>query len=508
LRWLHSTECVASQAGRIVALGGLLLASPLQGQNALAKRLDRLLDQPPFDRASWGVVLTDSTGKLLYERNGNRLFVPASNNKLVVGSAATVLLGPDFRITTSIYGGGPLENGVLNGDLIVYGRGNPMFSRHCYGVDTLAPGACDSLWAGMDALADSLAARGVQNIAGAIVGDGSYFESQVLHDAWEQYDLNWWYAAPVSGLGFNDNSVDITWKPGPKVGSPASVSFAPDLGFFLFENRSRTTPAATPRTLDFFRQPGTMLVWAEGTVPLDNAGRTEYFALPDPNLYFAVALRAALARKGISVAGPSLSTTDSLRYREVRQSPALVALTSRPLSDLMFPILNSSQNWFAEMLLKMLGRERGAGGSWSEGLRVERRFLLDSVGVDSTAFAVSDASGLAKNNLITPRAFTQILGFTRRHPNGAAFLRALPHAGQPGSLNGRFKGTPLEGRIIAKTGSVSRVNSLSGYIERDKGGPLIFSIMVNNQGAAYRATLNQIDSVVVQMGEEGKGKRE
>jgi D-alanyl-D-alanine carboxypeptidase/D-alanyl-D-alanine-endopeptidase (penicillin-binding protein 4) len=360
----------------------------------------------------------------------------------------------------------------------------------------------------MDALADSLVARGVQHVTGAIVGDGSYFEPQLVHDAWEEYDLNWWYAAPVSALGFNDNSVDISWKPGPRVGAPAAVSFQPELGLFLFENRSRTTPPGTPRTIDFFRQPGTMFVWAEGTVPLDNNGRTEYFALPDPNLYFAHALRSSLARKGISVAGPTLSTTDSTRYHEAREAPALASLQSRPLSDMLFPILNSSQNWFAEMLCKIVGRERGLAGSWSEGIKVERRFLIDSVGVDSTAFAAADASGLAKNNLVTPRAFAQILAFTRRHPNHDAFVRALPHAGQPGSLNNRFKGTALDGKVIAKTGSVSRVNALSGYIEREKGGPLVFSIVINNHLVANRMVLAQIDSVVVEMGkrEEGRGK--
>jgi D-alanyl-D-alanine carboxypeptidase/D-alanyl-D-alanine-endopeptidase (penicillin-binding protein 4) len=507
LRWLHPIWRVAPRAASALAFLSVLLATPGLAQKDLAKRIDRLLDLPPFDRATWGVVLADSTGKVLYERNANRLFVPASNNKLLVTSAASALLGPNFRITTSIYGTGTLENGVLKGDLVAYGRGNPMFTSRCYGVDTLAPGACDSLWSGLDALADSLASRGVQQVTGAIVGDGSYFESQLLHEAWEQYDLNWWYAAPVSGLGFNDNSVNITWGPGPKTGSPASVTFAPELGFFLFENRSRTTLAGTPRTLDFFRQPGAMFIWAEGTVPLDNTGRTEYFALPDPNLYFARALRTALARKGINVSGPTLSTTDSLVYREARQTPALASVVSRPLSDLLFPILNSSQNWYAEMLLKLLGRERGQAGSWSEGLRVEKRFLLDSVGVDSTAFVATDGSGLAKNNLVTPRALMQILAFTRRHPAGAAFMRALPHAGQLGSLSKRFVGTPLEGRVVAKTGSVSRVNTLSGFIQRDKGGPLVFSILVNNQAAGTRALLAQIDSVVVEMGFEKNVKK-
>ena len=488
--------------GAVVALSATVPATRLEGQTqiALARRLDRLLDQPPFDRATWGVVLADSTGKILYERNGNRLLIPASNLKLLVAGTASALLGPEHRVTTSLYGAGTLDSGVLQGDLVAYGRGDPMFSRHCYSVDTLATGVCDSAWAAMDAMADSLVQRGIQHVTGAIVGDGSYFEPQLVHDAWEQYDLNWWYAAPVSALGFNDNSVDVTWKPGSRVGAPAQVSFEPDLQFFLFENRSRTTRAGTPRTLDFFRQSGAMLVWAEGTVPLDHPGRKEYLALPDPNLYFAHALRSALARKGISVAGPTLSTVDSTRYHEAREAPPLVSLQSRPLADLIFPILNSSHNWFAEMLVKTLGRERGTAGSWAEGLRVERQFLSDSVGVDSTAFAVADASGLAKNNLVTPRALTQLLAFSRRHPNAAPFLRALPRSGQPGSLSTRFRGTPLEGRVVAKTGSVSRVNALSGYIERPRGGPLVFSILVNNHAASSRAVLNQIDSVVVEMG--------
>lgn len=347
-----------------VALAGSLLAlapPPATPQGPLARRLDRLLDRPPFDRATWGVAVLDSAGRVLFERNADRLLIPASNAKLVVGAAALALLGPDYRITTSVYGGGPLEEGVLQGDLVVYGRGDPSFGQRCYDVDTLAVGACDSLWTRLDRLADSLVARGVQHVAGAVVGDGSYFESTLIHAGWEQYDLNWWYAAPVSGLGFNDNSLNVTWKPGPRVGAPAQVQFEPQLGNFSFENRSRTVPRGRARTIDFFRQPGTMLIWAQGDVPLDHGGRTEYFALPDPNLFFAQAFRVALGRKGVSVGGPTLSTTDSLRYREAREAPALVAERSRPLADMVFPVLNSSHNWFAEMLLKVLGRERGAG---------------------------------------------------------------------------------------------------------------------------------------------------
>ena len=483
-------------------LGATMLPSlaAARSPSSLAARIDQLIDTPPFDRATWAAIVTDSSGRVLYERNADHLMVPASNNKLLIASAALNVLGPSYRISTSIYGGGPLENGVLHGDLVIYGRGDPGYSDHCYGTRTQGSGACDSLWTGIDALADDLVARGLKRVEGAIVGDGSYFEPHLTHGAWEQYDLNWWYAAPVSGLGFNDNSVDITWKPAARIDATAMVTFEPDLGLFTFKNRSRTTPAGTPRTLDFYREPGTMAIWSEGNVPIDDGGLTEYFALPDPNSYFAQALRSRLVQRGVSIAGPTLSTTDSLRYRPARQGVALASRSSRPVSDMIFPVLNTSQNWFAEMLLKLLGRERGGAGSWEQGLKAERHFLVERVAVDSTAFSTVDGSGLAKGNLITARALTQILRYSRVGPGKESFSRALPRSGGPGSLKRRFIGTALEGRVVAKTGSVDHVQTLAGFIERPRGGELVFSVMVNNYGGDSAPVLAQVDSVVVAMG--------
>jgi D-alanyl-D-alanine carboxypeptidase/D-alanyl-D-alanine-endopeptidase (penicillin-binding protein 4) len=175
-------------------------------------------------------------------------------------------------------------------------------------------------------------------------------------------------------------------------------------------------------------------------------------------------------------------------------------VTSRPLKDWIFPILNTSQNWFAEMLLKQLGRRFGKAGSWDEGIAVERRFLIDSVGADSTQFSLSDGSGLSSINLISPLTFTKVLRFIRRHPHYPVFEAGLPQSGKPGSLRDRFMGTPLEGRVRAKTGSISRVNTLSGFIELADGHTLTFSVEANNHLQPYNAMLRQIDSVVVAMG--------
>jgi D-alanyl-D-alanine carboxypeptidase/D-alanyl-D-alanine-endopeptidase (penicillin-binding protein 4) len=500
---------------RKLILASLTISSVLQAQTprttplrgSLERRLTTLLDEPPFNRATWNVYVQDDRGRVLFNRNGDRFSVPASNTKLVVAAAATVLLPADYRVRTSVYANGGLVDGVLQGDLILYGRGDPTWSERCFGIDSLAAGACDSTWTAVDAIAESIRAGGVRRVTGRIVGDGSYFEPQIVHWNWGSFDLNWWYAAPVSGLGFHDNSVDFQITPGAAVDQPPKITWNPDLGMIGFENRARTGPADSGSTIgdNFFRRPGTLDIWAEGTAALGRAPWIESFALPDPNLYAARGLAAALIRKGVSVEGGAASTTDSLAYRAVRLStspPPLAEYLGRPLPDIIFPILNTSQNWFAEMLLKILGREMAGagGGSWERGLDVEKRFLMDSVKIDSTAFALDDGSGLSAGNLVTPHAFVQLLDYMYRHPKRAPFLAALPRAQQPGSLLRRFTGTPLEGRVLAKTGSIYRVNTLSGYVERADGRRLTFSIQANGHAVPGRLMLAQIDSLVVQIG--------
>ncbi len=492
---------------RRTALAGLALCalapSPPSAAQSLAKRLDSRLDTPPFDRALWGVALVDQRGRLLYGRNEHRLFMPASGAKLVVSAVASALLPPGLTVRTSLYAAGPIRDGVLEGDLVLYGRGDPTIGVRCYGTDTLREGACDpDPFARLRLLAEGLKARGVREVRGDLVGDGSYFEPRMLHPDWELFDLNWWYAAPVSGLGFHDNSIDFTWAPGPAPGAPALIGSTPDLGEILFENRSVTVPAGGLTDIGdrFFRVPGTDRVWAEGSVAMNRTPKTESFAVSDPNRWAARALRQALAEAGVAVTGTTRSTTDSMLYRVARAGTPLAEVESRPVSDWIFPILNTSQNWFAEMLLKQLGRRFGRAGSWEEGLAVEDRFLVDSMGIDSTEFALRDGSGLATQNLVSPWAFTRLLRAIRTHPHYATFAAGLPVAGGPGSLRTRFIGTPLAGRVRAKTGSIARVNTLSGYIDLSDGRWLAFSVLVNHHTQPASAVLAAIDSVVAEMG--------
>ena len=493
-----------SRGGVVLSVLSVLsvLAAALQAQS-LPRRLDRRLDTPPFDRQLWGVALVDEKGTLLYGRNARQLFIPASNTKIVVAAVASALLPPEWTVRTSLYADGPVTSGVVQGDLVLYGRGDPTFGKRCFATDTLREGACETdSFTRLRQLADGLRGRGIREIHGDLVGDGSYFEPGTVHPGWEAFDLNWWYAAPVSGLGFNDNSVDFTWSPGTAPGAPALITMSPNLGDIAFENRTVTVPAGGESDVGdrFYREPGTLHVWAEGTAALDHPSSTESFAMPDPNLFTARALRQVLQEAGIAITGTTRSTTDSMQYRQARATPPLAEITSRPLREWVFPILNRSQNWFAEMLVKQLGRQFGRGGSWTEGLAVERRFLIDSVRVDSTEFSLVDGSGLSSGNLVSPIAFTRILRFIRGHPRAQTFLAGLPQAGAAGSLRKRFVGTPLAGRVRAKDGSIGGVNSLSGFIERADGRVLTFSVQANHHTQGGRAIVAAIDSVVVEMG--------
>ncbi len=501
-------------AAALLAAGALLPAPPCQAQaprrrasagdprparvctnwvrrhGSLAARIACQLDSPPFDRALWGVVIADPRGRIVFDRNGERLFVPASTAKLVVTAVAAALLPPDFRFRTSVYATAPVVRGTVAGDLVLYGRGDPMLSARYF----------PSRFAAFDELADSLRKRGVTRIAGNVVGDASYFDSVVVHRSWQAYDLNWWYAAPVTALAFNDNCVDFVIEPGP-VGQPPVIALEPDLGVVRFTNRAVTVLPDEAETLDFDREPGTNDVWAAGDLPSDASPDTEHFAVRDAPAWAAAAFRSSLERHGIRVDGTTRETFDSAAFALARARGPLAEHVSPPLEEVLRPILEQSQNWFAEMLLKTLGRQFGGAGAgtWRAGLEVERRFLIDSLGVDSTLFSLADGSGLSTWNLIAPRAMAQLLLRMREHPRAGPFLDALPVGGETGTLSGRFHGTRMEGWVHAKTGSIFRANTLAGYYELPDGRAWTFVIDLNNHTFPTRQALSRIDAIVAEL---------
>ena len=484
-------------------IAAILLAGPTAAQQSqLPARVASIIDRKPLDRAHWAIHVVDAaTGAALIEHNADRLFIPASNAKLVVAAAAAHYLEPAFRYSTTLETSGDIADGVLRGDLIIRGTGDPTISGR-YEDDML------DIW---EALADSLRVRGIRRIDGGIIADESHWDSDYVRPDWEIYDLLWWYAAPVGALGFNDNAIDFTIAPGA-VGAPALITWRPETDYVAFLNRTTTVAAGSPSTLDFTRIAGTDTVVAYGSIAADAARHTEYFAVDDPGRYTATAFRDVLERSGIAVAGRSVrvirgdsstgvpggrgsATIDAAAAGDRGSRRVLVTHRSVPLPQLIAPVLQTSQNWFAEQLLKTIGREAGGEGSWSRGLELERRFLVDVVGIDSATFRLRDASGLSAGNLITPRTLVHLLAYMQRTPRLAPALAALPVAGgATGSMRRRLE--DLRGRVTAKTGSINNVDSLSGFLTADSGRRVIFAIIANNSGRSSTAMRPVLDDIV------------
>ncbi|HYJ78115.1 MAG TPA: D-alanyl-D-alanine carboxypeptidase/D-alanyl-D-alanine-endopeptidase [Longimicrobiaceae bacterium] len=459
---------------------------------ALAERIDSILMRPALRRADWGIEVREAgSGRLLYARDAHRLFVPASNLKLVVAAAAAHHLDPEFRYRTTLYGTGPVQGGTLAGDLVLYGRGDPLISDR-YGRDRLG------VWR---ALADSLLAKGVRRVAGALVADESFFDSVRVRGDWETYDLRWWYAAPTGAIGFNDNSIEFRIQPGLAAGRPARVAWDPPSAYVEVDNRAVTASAGRAHTVDLERVPGTRRIRLYGQVPVNAGTDTEFFAVDDPARFAATVFREVLASRGIAV--------DSVRVRVV-SDPALsppaagaplAEYRSDPLPRVIGPILLNSQNWFAEQLVKTLGREVRGEGSWEAGLAVESDFLTGVVGIDSADFVLRDGSGLSAGNLVTPRALVRLLDYVDRTPRQALVRRALPVSGGDGSLRARFPDLP--GRVAAKTGYIGNVDSLSGFVTMAGGRVAIFSIIANKSGqpsARMKAGIDEVVRAIAQLG--------
>jgi D-alanyl-D-alanine carboxypeptidase/D-alanyl-D-alanine-endopeptidase (penicillin-binding protein 4) len=451
--------------------------------SSLRSRIDAVLARPALSRADWGIEVRDAeSGRVLYARGADRLFIPASNLKLVVTTTAAHHLAPDYRYRTSVYGTGPVRAGVLEGDLVLYGRGDPLIGNR-YGRRRTA------VW---EELADSLLARGVRRVSGGVVADDSYFEAEHLRPDWEAYDLRWWYAAPVGALGFNDNSVEVHIAPG-EVGQRARVTWEPESDFVTVENRTVTVGAGRPSTVDLERA-GAHGIRAYGQVPVGAGAGTEFFAVSNGAEFAGVTFREALEHRGIAFGRADVRVVADSALSPARGATVLAEHLSDPLPRVIAPILLNSQNWIAETLLKTVGREVRGEGSWAAGIAAERDFLTRVVGVDSADVELRDGSGLSAGNLVTPRALVRLLGYVHRTPAMRVVRDNLPVSGREGSLRSRFSDLP--GRVAAKTGYIGNVDSLSGFVTMANGRTAVFSIIANKSGQPSSQMKAAIDDIV------------
>ena len=469
---------------RLVALLFLLL--PISTAAAtLAQRIEKILSQPAARRAFWGVEVLDlDSRQTLYQLNADRLFTPASNTKLFSTALALVRLGPNHRFLTRLAATSPPDaDGRIAGDLVLVGGGDPNFSSRVLPYETQTEFLKNRLEP-VDDLAAQVAELGVRRIDGDIVGDDTFFVWQRYPEGWAQDDTIHGDGAPVSALVMNDNTVTLRIRPGERVGDPAWLTVNPPAGYFTIDNRTRTVePGVAARSIRIHREPGeqTLRVWGE--IAVGDKGRAEILAIDDPALFAAQALRDALLRRSIVVLGRPVSRHAfpyefaDLAKGGPAETPGgewvLASRSSMPLIEDLRVTNKISQNLHAELLLRAAARSRRGIGSIEASLAELKQFLLEA-GIAPENFSFRDGSGLSRMNLVSPAAGVTLLAYMWDSPYRGQWLETLPLAAVDGTLRGRFVSTAAAVRLRGKTGTLSHVSALSGYLAPADGGHIAF----------------------------------
>jgi D-alanyl-D-alanine carboxypeptidase/D-alanyl-D-alanine-endopeptidase (penicillin-binding protein 4) len=442
------------------ALAIILLACSIAqaSTSQLASAVDQLLADPLLRHGSQGVVVKSlRTGRVLYDRSGDTVLIPASNMKLLVSAAALDTFGPEHMFVTRIYSAGTLStDGTLVGDIVLVGGGDPVLKRK-----------------DLAELARSVAEKGVRRVKGVVVGDDTLFDDVRLGLGWAWSDEPYYYSAEISALCIDGNSVDVSVLPGSAAGQPVKVRLEPETSYLRVVNTAVTSGSGTS-TISVDREHGKNVVRVSGRLPIGvkYTDPVERISVADPPRYVAEEFRSALEAAGVKVEGRALS----------RKLPAgatqLAEHASPPLREILLALLKPSDNLIAEMLFKSLGAAKTGFGTAESAEAAEMEFVRRA-GMDPGAIGIADGSGLSRRNYISPNNLVALLSYMWRHKYGRVYTDSLPVAGVDGTLRRRMKGTPAEGNVRAKTGYVSRVSCLSGYVTTKSGEPLVFSIMMN-----------------------------
>jgi len=505
----------------VFLLLGLVRPSFAQQTNApatlteLQQRLNDLVSQPRFAAGNYGVkVVSLDTGKTLFENDATKLFSPASNCKIYTMAMVLDKLGGDYRIKTSLYAAAkPANRGVLKGDLIIYGRGDPGFN--------LKTGDGD-IFRTLQPLVAALTNAGVRKISGDLIGDDSFIVGSPFGSGWVWDDMNYYYGAEISALTINDNTLQISVKPGAKIGARAQLALSPATSHVILSNRTQTIAAKGRKDINFYRPLGQNVIYVSGQMPLDQTNHSDDVTFSNPAGLFVELFKEALTRNGIKVTGKTRTVNWLDRQGvplETSKLTELRAVESKPPREINVAVQKPSQNLYTDLMLAHVGsleRERvlaerlasnsnapvetvvGTVSSEDFGVRELDKFLA-KVGVKRGDVKFEEGSGLSRNNLVTPNATIALLQFMSKHTEAKSYYDALPIAGRDGTLRNRLKGTRAEGNVHAKTGTLRWANSTSGYVTTAAGEKLVFCLMLNRYSApaAEFSARAELDKAIV-----------
>ncbi len=435
----------------------------------LTQTLDNILADARLNGAAPAVVVRDAaTGEKLYDRNGNQRLIPASNTKLLTSAAAMEILGSGYRFSTDVKTAVAQRGPVITGDLYIKGTGDPTMLEADY-----------------DKLAQAVAAKGIRLVTGNLVADDTWFDNVRLGPEWGWDDESFYYAAQISALSvgpdtdYDAGNVIVSVGPGTAAGAKPVVTMTPANGYVTFDNRATTVAAGESDTLTFEREHGTNRIVITGQIPVGANPTVDWMSVWEPAGYAADVFRRALQRHGVHVLGGnkiSVATPDG--------AATVASHESMTLEQLLVPFMKLSNNGHAEVLTKAIGRKVSGQGTWSAGLAAIKNFV-GTAGMDTAGQRQADGSGLSRWNMIPAGEFTDLLLAIKGKPWFAAWYNSLPVAGNAdrftgGTLRSRMRNTAAANNVRAKTGSLTSVSALSGYVTDADGHELVFSILLNN----------------------------
>ncbi|MEG3903922.1 D-alanyl-D-alanine carboxypeptidase/D-alanyl-D-alanine-endopeptidase [Microcoleus sp. B4-C5] len=448
----------------------------------LGAQVDAIANRPEFSRSRWGILIQPlSSTTTLYSRDAQKYFIPASNAKLLTTAAALQKLGADFRIKTSVYSG-------ENGSLYVAGRGDPSIAE-----------------AQLKSLAQQLKQRGISQV-NQLIGDDSYFQGSAVNPNWEWEDAQAGYGAPINSLIFNQNAIDLLLSP-QALGQPLKVTFveAKLANQWQLQNNSVTVAQNESEFIEIGREFDRPIIRVGGQLKVGAEPESAYVAVVNPANNFLQYFQQALAAEGIPVKQALVASAS----RNLNQE--LATVESPPLAELVRETNRVSNNLYAEVLLRLLGKVTDKmplpqtltgkmpvpqEDTGEMGLK-ELKTVLTQLGVNPNSYRLADGSGLSRHNLITPEALVQTLRLMANSPAASIYRQSLPIAGESGTLKNRFNITPNRVNLQAKTGTMSGVSALSGYIEVPNYEPLVFSIIVNQSDLSTAKMRSATDEIVL-----------
>jgi len=447
----------------------------------LGAKVDAIANRPEFSRSRWGILIQPlSSTTILYSRDAQKYFIPASNVKLLTTAAALQKLGANFRIRTSVYSG-------ENGNLYIAGRGDPSITE-----------------TQLKSLASQLKQRGISRV-NDLIGDDSYFQGNAVNPNWEWEDAQAGYGAPINSLMFNQNAIELILSP-QSIGQPLKVTFAqPKLtNQWQIQNNSVTVGQNESEFVQVGRDFDRPAIRVSGQLKAGAESESAYVAVINPANNFLQHFQQALAAEGIAVKQALLAS----RSRNFTQE--LATVESPPLAELVKETNRESNNVYAEVLLRLLGKVTGIlpvlqlqtgkmpvpqEDTIEVGLK-ELKTALTQLGVNPNSYILADGSGLSRHNLISPEALVQTLRLMANSPTASFYRASLAVAGESGTLKNRFI-TPNRVILQAKTGTLSGVSALSGYVEVPNYEPLVFSIIVNQSDLSAPKVRSAIDEIVL-----------